>query len=297
MNKKICVYCRKEFTPSHGNRKLCSDECKREYAKIQPSRLAALRHFEPLDCAYCGIEFTPKYPNQKCCCMKHGDWLNKREKKHYTYVCRNCGKTYQTRRKECDQYCSKECAYAYKTQRGEQRAEQEKLQSIERRTKVCPICNKSYLAFMKEQTGCSPECRRQVVLNRLAQSRRGTYIEQNCVCKECGREFVSSFGDKHRSFCSNTCSRRHFKRLREDRKRNNKLGVTESERIVRMIVYRRDGYICGICGEPVMMELEVPEHLAPTLDHIVPLALGGTHIYVNVQCAHFICNTRKGKKL
>jgi 5-methylcytosine-specific restriction endonuclease McrA len=29
------------------------------------------------------------------------------------------------------------------------------------------------------------------------------------------------------------------------------------------------------------------------LDHIVALARGGTHQAINVQCAHFLCNSHK----
>jgi 5-methylcytosine-specific restriction endonuclease McrA len=41
----------------------------------------------------------------------------------------------------------------------------------------------------------------------------------------------------------------------------------------------------------------VPHPLAPTLDHIVPLARGGHHTRDNTQCAHFSCNTRKGARV
>jgi 5-methylcytosine-specific restriction endonuclease McrA len=40
----------------------------------------------------------------------------------------------------------------------------------------------------------------------------------------------------------------------------------------------------------------VPEPLAPTIDHIIALANGGTHEPTNVQCAHFICNATKGAR-
>jgi 5-methylcytosine-specific restriction endonuclease McrA len=37
----------------------------------------------------------------------------------------------------------------------------------------------------------------------------------------------------------------------------------------------------------------VPHPKAPVLDHILPLAQGGTHEPTNVQCAHFMCNSIK----
>lgn len=54
-------------------------------------------------------------------------------------------------------------------------------------------------------------------------------------------------------------------------------------------IIRRDEGRCGICGEPVMGPLH--------LDHILPLAAGGTHEPDNVQLAHPACNQRKGASL
>ena len=42
-----------------------------------------------------------------------------------------------------------------------------------------------------------------------------------------------------------------------------------------------------------MGEALVPEPLAATLDHIVPLSCGGEHSEANVQLAHFLCNSTK----
>ena len=50
---------------------------------------------------------------------------------------------------------------------------------------------------------------------------------------------------------------------------------------------------CGTCHKPAKMAAEVPHPKAPTLDHIIPLAAGGTHEYANVKLAHFICNSIK----
>ncbi len=37
--------------------------------------------------------------------------------------------------------------------------------------------------------------------------------------------------------------------------------------------------------------------LAPVIDHIVPLDAGGLHEPANVQCAHFLCNSKKGARV
>jgi 5-methylcytosine-specific restriction endonuclease McrA len=44
------------------------------------------------------------------------------------------------------------------------------------------------------------------------------------------------------------------------------------------------------------MALVVPDLGAPTIDHIVPMAKGGDDTKINVQLAHFSCNSRKGHR-
>jgi 5-methylcytosine-specific restriction endonuclease McrA len=58
-------------------------------------------------------------------------------------------------------------------------------------------------------------------------------------------------------------------------------------------IFRRDGWTCGICGDPIARFAESPAPLSPSVDHIVPLAWGGEHSRRNVRAAHLVCNTTK----
>lgn len=64
--------------------------------------------------------------------------------------------------------------------------------------------------------------------------------------------------------------------------------------VYRSKIFERDGWRCQLCRKPVRRTAVVPHPLAPTLDHIVPLAAGGLHEPANVQTAHFICNSVRG---
>lgn len=56
--------------------------------------------------------------------------------------------------------------------------------------------------------------------------------------------------------------------------------------------------VCGICGHPVDMNLKPPHPLAPTIDHIIPIAKGGHPSDIaNLQLAHWICNREKSDKI
>jgi 5-methylcytosine-specific restriction endonuclease McrA len=53
------------------------------------------------------------------------------------------------------------------------------------------------------------------------------------------------------------------------------------------------GSVCAICGDIVDLNRHYPDPLAPSVDHIVPIRLGGTHDGNNLQMAHLRCNQAK----
>ena len=55
-------------------------------------------------------------------------------------------------------------------------------------------------------------------------------------------------------------------------------------------IYERDGWICQLCHKKVNKKLRFPNPLSRSLDHIIPLSLGGTHERKNVQLTHYKCN-------
>ena len=68
------------------------------------------------------------------------------------------------------------------------------------------------------------------------------------------------------------------------------------ERIDRNVVFTRDGWLCQLCGQPTNPNARPQDDMRPSIDHIVPLARGGSHTYDNLQTAHRVCNSRKGAR-
>lgn len=66
-------------------------------------------------------------------------------------------------------------------------------------------------------------------------------------------------------------------------------GAANAEIVRRTVVFKRDGGLCGICGNSVD-----PDRWH--LDHKTPLALGGAHTYANVHVTHPTCNLRKSAR-
>lgn len=62
-------------------------------------------------------------------------------------------------------------------------------------------------------------------------------------------------------------------------------------------VFDRDGWVCGICRDPVDPVITWPDPRSASLDHILPVARGGPHTRANCQCSHLGCNARKGPAL
>lgn len=61
-------------------------------------------------------------------------------------------------------------------------------------------------------------------------------------------------------------------------------------RALRAYIIARDGTTCGICGLPVLPGEPLD------IDHIVPVALGGSDDPENLQVAHASCNRSKGAR-
>lgn len=113
------------------------------------------------------------------------------------------------------------------------------------------------------------------------------------TCERCGAVFFSPYPTQ--IYCSKTCKRKGHHG--DHRRRCQKYGVLYTPGITLKALFKRDGGICQICGEPTDWKdgswTGSFGALYPTIDHIVALANGGTHTWDNVQLAHAICNSYK----
>ena len=56
------------------------------------------------------------------------------------------------------------------------------------------------------------------------------------------------------------------------------------------------GY-CALCGETLDYDLKYPDPMSKSLDHDIPLSLGGAHSKENLQWTHLSCNISKGARI
>lgn len=160
-------------------------------------------------------------------------------------------------------------------------------------------------------TECKKMEQEQEELNKL----RSAFIGEYRKCSRCGEMFFALY--KTSAYCSERCKRKAKTERRKERdpewkprasggmrkgarkyiERAKKYNCQYEYGITLRSVYKRDGGICKICGQPCDLNDKSYGQCGPnypSVDHIIPLSKGGSHTWDNVQLAHMICNSYKG---
>ena len=115
-------------------------------------------------------------------------------------------------------------------------------------------------------------------------------------CKYCESWFITT-NAAHRT-CSAECQAANQSdnvRAGKHRRRAVKMRAFV-QNVHRKSVFERDGYRCHLCRRKADPTKRAPHPKAPTIDHVIPLAEGGTHEPLNCRTACFMCNSRKGSR-
>lgn len=214
--------------------------------------------------------------------------------------CSVCGKEFKQKDKQ-NKYCSKECLYT-------------SLRKVRKRH--CKICGKEFTLDRRylNQIYCSRECQHkhlsnyyndlykddkekrrlyQQLQNELKQLKQRYNDVQNKLqhikrCKECNKYFYAETNKI--KYCSKKCINK-FRNRQKDKRiyRNGKpdLSITLTK------LYMRDKGVCQLCGRHIDFDCDSNSKHYPSIDHIKPIAKGGTHSWDNVQLACRQCNSIK----
>lgn len=199
------------------------------------------------------------------------------------------------KQKDALRFCSRECGFAHK--RAVIGASNKATYAIAR--PLCGQCGVRFNASTITTTYCSDDCRMAKARDkaRLRAIANDNVDRTPRSCAECGDVFATSYGDGRTVYCSDLCSRRNARRTKRKKERARLRGVV-SETVNPITVLERDGWVCQICGIDTPRDKRgTYDADAPEMDHVIPLAKGGSHTYDNVQCACRQCNAAKSDVL
>lgn len=111
---------------------------------------------------------------------------------------------------------------------------------------------------------------------------------RSAKCEQCGVGFLARIDSARGRFCSLDCANDAQGR-REVPRRPFKIA-----RSTRLAIYASAGWLCSLCGCPVRPDEHSNHPRYPTLDHILPRALGGSDEPSNLRLACRQCNTLRG---
>ena len=307
---RACKQCGIEFVPRRTGfpSSYCSKKCAQ---RARPRRKTA-------QCVRCGQSVLPgrRYCSEAC---REAAW-------RVPIQCKHCDSTFHVRPCEKNkQFCGTTCRQAYFARSPEHQRAQKRAQQKAARA-----------AWTDEQKQRQREASRRSAIKHALyrgtmQARSvGKAFRQHLRAAHCVRKRFRSWWQAQRPLnalalcqtvgCQNLRGRkgarlcepcRHARRLEADRRhrrahrqkygktwrsRAQRLGVPY-ERVDRMKVFERDGWICQLCFKPAKKRyLRTGYRMEPTLDHRIPITWTDVtpgHVYSNVQCAHRECNQKK----
>lgn len=220
-------------------------------------------------CDRCAIALSPSQINGR----KRTTKL--RRKRYGPFVCRSpaCRRAYMAKAPDRNTYCSRGCHAEHKSVRHQFLAH---LQHI------------AHVPVPVPKVGAPPEPRGALLWK---QNIKGRVI----ACSTCNALFSPLYGNHGRATCSDSCEEERWRDAKRSARRLRRRRTSVGrERVVRLRVFWRDKWKCRSCGCKAPQRLMGSmERNAPELDHIVPLAAGGTHTWANVQLLCRSCNGRK----
>ena len=179
--------------------------------------------------------------------------------------------------------------------------------------RTCAHCGNTYQARVRTdkraagEDGQSRYCSNRCIMNAVRGGRPpGEFVEQKpdaCPvwfhdCRECGELFTARRSNS--KDCGIDCRRARNLRIANQRAKDlYRLATTLDvkgkmwRRVLLDALVHSDGPDCGICGEPVDLEVKSGpsgDGRGHSFDHVIPRSLGGPDTLDNLRLTHWECN-------
>jgi hypothetical protein len=288
-----CIQCGAEFETRFGKRpsRVCSVTC-----RVAANTQQGARRYS-LDCAKCDRLFYSPASERKYCSPDCSIAARKR----IARTCKQCSQAFLPKAANRTDYCSRECYFAAK-------AKKPKPTTCRVYFPQCVQCRDIFTAKRQGNRFCSDRCGMRFHYEQSKQDgryramlskKREQYIAVPGTRRQCARCHGPFTSNKHTAIYCATCSIFVYREQRTDQ--NHRRSIRERGAFVapvsRTEIYKRDGWRCGICHRAVDPKLRYPDPTSASIDHIIPIARGGTHEPRNVRLAHWICNVRRSDSM
>lgn len=248
-------------------------------------------------CQRCGGSFSPRasggkpqiFCSRQCRSRQHGAAYLARRAPVRAAACAECaGAVTQPISGRPRKYCSDKCR-----QRAANRAQRRRRRPAPKAaSRICGHCGAGFDPKRRDQVYCEARCARnasQMRRHRGAELRQGLAFERQCV--ECSGLFTAK--KDNAKWCSNICRIRTSRRDESRRRTPGSGGSLYSD----LQIFERDGWICQICYLPVDRSIARTDPDGATIDHVIPISVGGTDDSENVATAHWRCNREKSDRV
>lgn len=210
--------------------------------------------------------------------------------------CHQCGEVFQAKNSR-NRFCSSRCRYLWRDLRRTGRSRVKPKGTVN--DEACVACGGAIIDRRAGTMYCDKAECQSVKMHCQYVKRRNAPVSVECLVPGCDRR------SQARGMCSSHYSTwwkqanpdraREVSALSHQRRRALKAGVFV-ERVDRNVIFERDKWRCHLCGKAIPCRSVYPDPLSPSIDHIVPLSMGGDHSYANIAAAHLSCNVAKGNR-
>ena len=307
--------CGRKFTASHALAMYCSDDCRVRAGNV---KAAARRRSDPVGIAdACSAPGCGKMARSLGLCDNcYSRTRYKPRPKRPPRQCRSCSGIFVPV-SESNTCCSVDCrTRAWRADNPERYAELAKRHALNAKKpeprppysrvyfNTCIACRKTWTGSTRQQA-CSAACASawsSAEFRRKAEQKHRDAAKV-VACAECGCQFCPVYGAQGTTTLCAPCAAIRSARYKREYKR--RVGTSHHARARRkgvesryfniLKILARDDWTCQLCGVQTPKELRgTTDPRAPELDHILPIAAGGSHVPENCQCACRACNGAKG---
>ncbi len=309
----ICKYCGKPFEWDwhEGTRGRGPGFCCEDHRRMQINMRSNERQknaklgkgvISQKVCLHCGKQYDYSYGSNQYYCSDKCAGLARQP-----HICKQCGKEFPHKHNSLNKFCERACFLEYQRTHPEISANKNRPRSLSKSPLrmiyqcICEICGKPFETTSETKTYCSYKCQLKIQTRKQHKKNKAIYVPRKIKCKECGKEYVTKFGDTHRSFCSQECMTAWCRRQGRNNHRKRLRGALVDTNITLKDLCKRDNSVCYLCGRQIdWNDYFVDDNGAfivgpnyPSIDHVHPLSKGGLHAWDNVRLAHCHCNTLK----